>query len=441
MPNCAKPGALDSPVGTLHRPVQRTLLPSMSVRRFATAILFQSLSPALLFALSLSIARLWGPAEQGAFIAGKAWLDLLVAVGCFGFPQSIVLAVNRHGASRKQLHREARLYAFVLLILFAPLTWAFAGVARGHDWGAILFAVGGAGFVLANLWRGVLLTIDDGLRFHLITSAPAVALTLAVTLTLSFGKGGLESMLPAAIGAAGVIVVALCSALIPQVMRSAGGAVSAGAAINYRRLVTDGADVFVQAISMALQTYLVVVILDHWAGAAQVGHFGMALLVYQALLMPLQMVSPLVFNRLTRAERGRGLHAGRVAEIRLLASAATFAALAAAMVPAVSALLLGAAYNEAVPAIQLLLLGVVPALFTRITALRLASSGLLRSNSLIAVARSVIAVGAVALCWRLASSLANPATVAAGALVFAEAMASMFFFYFLRRARNEQGSA
>ncbi len=402
------------------------------LRRFGSAIVLQSLSPALLFALSFGIARLWGPAEQGVFVAGKAWLDLLVAVGCFGFPQSLIIAINRHGADRSRLYGDAAIYAAVSVLVLWPVSYfARAGTDVGAV-SALLVAVGAAGVVLSNLWRGILLTVDDGMRFHLITSAPAVAIFVLVASVAIADASRFAEFMPAALAGAGMLAALLAFALSgPLRLRSA-----VGRAADYVALVRDGGDFFLQAVTTAMQSFLCIALIGRIAGPDEVGRFGMAQISLQALLMPVQMLSPMVFNRWTRAARRSVLDAGRNEQRWLLAGTLLVVGVLVAAMPTVVPVVLGQGYAAGAAAIQILLFAVVPALYARIAMMRLAAAGELRINSISCAVRMFVTVAAAWFGLHL-FDMAAPAALAAGAWLIGETVAAVMAGWAIGRSRRD----
>lgn len=393
--------------------------------RMLITVALHSISPLLLFGLSVVIARWWGPNEQGAYAAAKSWLDLLVAIGCFGFPQSVILAINRAAASRSRLYVDAARYALVLPLVFVPAAVLLQTGDASTAVGALAFSIGAAGIVLSNIWRGILLTVTDGLRFNLITITPAIALTVAVAVVLWSGSVGREHAMAYACAAAGLLTL-LISVFIfpPSEVRPLTGQVPA-----YRPLITNGADVFVQAVAMALQTYVCYVLLNKATGIGEVGRFSIALMAFQACLLPLQMVSPLVFNRWSRQTGLAALDAGQATLRRLFMGVLAFVALSIAVIPWIVPTLLGVQFEATVPASQIALLAVVPAFVGRIAALRLAAVGAFRANSLSSLVRLVVVLGALwlmlqvvpdsqvavsaSICWLLGEGAATAVTLLA----------------------------
>ncbi len=88
-------------------------------KKLVLLFFIQIIGPGLLFLLSLSITHFGGMASQGVFSSGKAWYDLLVSLGVFGLPQSIIVAINRRSASPAYLYRATRWYVMGLVPFYA----------------------------------------------------------------------------------------------------------------------------------------------------------------------------------------------------------------------------------------------------------------------------------------------------------------------------------
>lgn len=269
------------------------------MRKFSLAVVLQSISPILQFGLAILIARVWGLDVQGFYASKKAFLDLLVVIGSFGFPQSIVLAINRDNASRVQLYRSAWIYGLGLFPFFFVASVLFGGGSSGYMVGAIVLALASSAIVINQILRAVLLTLNDGFRFHLITVVPAIGIVfsvLVVLMVLSFDRTNLSgSMAYAFMLTAGLVVLLTSLAFPPSMVRGFSGVWP-----SYRRLLTDGIDVFLQATLMSAQSYIALKWTGEAIGLVQAGYVSIGLMLFQAFLLPLQMIAPLLLNQWSR---------------------------------------------------------------------------------------------------------------------------------------------
>lgn len=302
----------------------------MSFRRaVASNVAVQAIGPASAFLTVFVIARLGGPADQGQFAQLKALVDLMVALGCFGFPQGFVYVVNKLGASASALARWSRLYAaaFVPVALLAAvgaqrLGYLGGGGAAGLGSVAVV-TVAAALLVLHGLWRGLYLTHSTGGSFAVFTILPAVALLALVLAAMLAGWPRFDWL---------ILLSTLPTVLVAAVMMRP--VLGGGGPAGYRGqpwgpLLTNGLHSFVQAMLMTLQPLAAYGLVRlHGGDTRDVGLLNVGLFLVQALTVPITMVSPLLFARWTsvadhglierlRAVTGRALGLGAAAGVVL----------------------------------------------------------------------------------------------------------------------------
>lgn len=353
--------------------------------RYIFAILMQGLGPIALLASSVFISRQWGAEEQGVYALYKSLFDVLIVVSCFGFPQSFVLAINRMGASPSVLYRWSVLYC---LILYVPLAF-FLSLRPGFDGvDAGLFAAGVIFIVQVMLLRALILTVDDGLLFHVYTLLPTLVLSLCVMLSMAFYDSFTVSM-PVVVFSSGALALSISLLLFPrEVLRY-----SAGASPSPKALLRDGFDVFLQAGLGMSQIYLCLWWLETNASLELVGYFSVSLLIVNMFGFPLQALSPILLNRWSRA--GGAVRGGEkgVIFLSLILSiiALTISYGSTTLIP----LLFGTDLANASGVLEILIF-VIPCMFLlRIGNLRLASIGVLRYNSFAAIIKLGCFIGAV----------------------------------------------
>lgn len=367
--------------------------------RWVSSVGVQAIGPLSAFATVFLIARLGGAAAQGQFAQAKAWVDLLVALGCFGFPQSIVYVVNRLGAP---VHRLAWL-ALAYGALFAPVAWLVSWWGQSRGWTgtptdgadmALLPALAGVLLVVHGLWRGVYLTRHQGVWFAVFSILPAVSL-LAVVAAWR-GKGPYQPLLLAAAAVPALVGAVMTLAMLRRV------AVQAPAIVPWRPLFANGTHVFAQAVFMVLQPLLAYGLVRSLGGDdAQVGRLNAGVFLSQGVLVPIGLVSPLMFARWTSTRDG-GLLArlDRRAPLWVACGAAAggvIALLSFAVVP----LVFGASYRPAAAAVAVMLLTVPLAAHCRLIAPALHAQGRPAINTVCAALR----LGTIALvAWALAQA-------------------------------------
>lgn len=400
-------------------------------KKILQSVVIQALGPFLLLGLSVGIGRFLGAGAQGQFATSKALLDLLVALGSFGFPQSVVLAINRDGVSRSCLYRDAVRYSLVIAALFIPLFAALNYEQNTLLQTSLLFSISGACLVLNNIWRGILLTVDDGINFHLITIFPAVSVAFTVSITLVLLPNFDALTIAWAFAMAGLIALIFSFLTFP--LQKVNG--FEGARPDYPKLVANGADVFVQAVAMSIQTYFFLDFLGKSYGDAEAGYFSLALIAFQACLMPLQMVSPMVLNVWSKQSGDEPLIAGRPQHRLLIVAATGLVMLIVFFGPWMVRLILGESFDPAIPGVQIIFLAVLPALMTRIAGLRLAAVGCFRLNSLVAIIRlgAALMVLLTGVWW--GEGLLSASTTAAVAWLMAEVVSAILAERLVRKRR------
>lgn len=328
----------------------------MSFRKaVASNVAVQSFGPAASFLTVFAIARLGGPADQGQFAQLKALVDLMVALGCFGFPQGFVYVVNKLGASAATLARFSRLYAaaFLPVALVAALAAQQLGYLGGSGGlGPIaVVTLAAALLVLHGLWRGLYLTHSTGIAFAVFTILPAVALLAVVAAGMLAGSRRFDwliliSTVPAVLAAA---------VMMRPVLRKDAPASYRGQ--PWAPLITNGLHAFVQAMLMTLQPLAAYGLVRlHGDDARGVGLLNAGLFLVQALTVPITMVSPLLFARWTSVA-----DQGLVERLRAITARALAIGAAAGVVLAVAAalavpLVFGEGYGGAVRPAQAMLL-------------------------------------------------------------------------------------
>lgn len=308
---------------------------------------------------------------------------MLVTAGLFGLPQSIVLAINRDSADRVALYRNAWFYGVGLFPIFLMATTFLFEKKHLESmlWVFVLSAASSA-IVVNQLLRGILLTVNDGLRFHLITVAPAIGIVAAVVFTLSFDHRDQSVSLAYAFMVAGVLV--LLQTLIifpPKLVRG-----SSGRTPSYRKIFVDGFDVFLQSVWMSLQTYIALSWSVKSMGLAQAGYVSIGLLLFQSFLLPLQFVAPLVLNQWSRATPPSLFVLLGKFKWHALVVSLIFGGLVVAgswWLPRI----FGAEIKGGVSALQIFMVAALPAGMARVGSLRLMALRRFRRNALLAALR------------------------------------------------------
>lgn len=380
-------------------------------------LMLQALGPLCGFVTVLLIARLGGAAAQGEFAQTKAWVELLVVIGCFGFPQSFVYVINRLGASARRLALVSIGYS----LLFVPLAWAITQLSRQLGWVHLTAGVmvqlalaSSAGlFVLHGLWRGVFLTTGRETWFAVFSILPPVTLLASVLGGLARGQGGVALLF--VVSAAASALVALV--LMRPVLRASPGT----ALLPWNALFANGAHSFVQALLLVVQPLLAYALIRAQGGTdPQIGLFNVGVFLVQGLGVPISMISPLLFAHWTSTDDVSRMARLQAASSRWLAAGALLGLLLAGAALAGVPLLFGVAYAGAALPVAVMMLSlpltcharlIAPALHAHDRPMVNSVAGLLRLACLAAAGHGLMVAGldpllAAAAAWSLAEAVA-----------------------------------
>lgn len=386
----------------------------MSFRKaVASNVAVQSFGPASAFLTVFAIARLGGPADQGQFAQLKALVDLMVALGCFGFPQGFVYVVNKLGASAGALARWSRVYAvaFVPVALLATLgaqRLGYLGASGAAGLGPIaIVTLAAALLVLHGLWRGLYLTHSTGISFAVLTILPAVALLAVVAAGMVTGSRRFDWLILLST----VPTVLLAAAMMRPVLRKDAPASYRGQ--PWGPLMTNGLHAFVQAMLMTLQPLAAYgLVRFHGGDARDVGLLNVGIFLFQGLTVPITMVSPLLFARWTSVADQSLIERLRALTARALWVGALAGAGLALATLLVVPLVFGDGYRAAVPPAQAMLLVLPLACHARVVAPALHARGRPGINTTAYALRLALFAAGAVLLPRATGGLLVPIAVA-----------------------------
>lgn len=349
----------------------------MSFRKaIASNVAVQAIGPASTFLTVFIIARRGGPSDQGQYAQMKAWVDLVVALGCFGFPQAFVYVINKAGASATTLARWSCLYS----LGFIPIAFVGSDIAvqlrlvsvpSGIPIVSIaILTVSAAVLVLHGLWRGIYLSYNPRIPFAVFTILPAVALSIFATVTMFSAWRRFDWMIFFATIPA-ITVAALMMRPITGVLNSPRYRDQ-----PWRPLFSNGLHAFLQALLTALQPVIAYRLIRFEGGDnREIAFVNVGLFFVQGLTVPIAMVAPLLFARWTSAADWSLLgRLNRLTVRAVLAGVAIGAVLALAISPIIP-VIFGRQYLGATSALQFMLLTVPLVCHVRIVAPALHANG------------------------------------------------------------------
>jgi O-antigen/teichoic acid export membrane protein len=316
---------MSDPAATMRAPAGKA--------EWALAIGVQCIGAVASFVITMSIAALQGPAAQGAYGLVRTGADLIVALGLFGLPQGMVHLINRMDVRPSLLDGWLTRYSAALLggvVLLGALAWGGIGHALVPGWldtplSVLAMGVGCMGWVAQGLQRVFVLCRGSSMRFAWVTAFPAIMLLVGVFVQIGVGSQRYEW----SVAFSGVASVAFGEWQMRRLRREAGW--RQGAAARVRDLLASGTQGFAQVMSMALQPYLSLVLMQWWgASLAEIGWFVFAGSVFQAFALPAGYASPMIFARLSEA-KASGTHRAVVRAMWLVGLATTVAGVIAAV--------------------------------------------------------------------------------------------------------------
>lgn len=332
--------------------------------------------------LTFFLARGLGALEQGLFFSIKAAFDLLVTCFVFGFPQSSILEINYRKASRNSLYRHTIFYSLLVLVILSALlfSWKPAFVRSFGD--VLLISFGVSFTVAAFLVRAIYITVDDGPRYSLMTTAPTLFLALTCLLfVVIFNNVSRHVSLIFFFSALGTAWVTYLLARPKSSFHLQGNKPSS------RKLLTMGLDAFMLSLSAIGQIFITYQYLKVYADQTDIGFFSVALAISNILAFPLQAISPMLLNRWSLVNRGLNRVGFRL-PIKLWTLFAAFIGgmfLVVIVLPNAIWIILGAEYRPAILMIQIMVAYTAATVIQRIANLRLTALGQIRFGAVLSI--------------------------------------------------------
>lgn len=273
-------------------------------RKVAYNLIIQAVGPGLAFFTIFLLARFYGPSVQGSFAKFKAFVDLIITIGTFGFPQGFVYLINRLKVSPRLLAIRSVIYsagyillALVLIDVFIFIGYIDKGFLNENLIYTLLLSVVCSILVLQQMWRGVYLVYDAGQKFALFSILPAAFLFFAVLICVfSSSFSPINAYL---LSAAPVLVIATIM-ILPVIKQNDSAYVTV---IPWRELWRHGIHASLQSLAVILQPIIAYWLIKKYIGGEQnIGFFNIGLFFIQGFVVPIGMVSPLLFEKWTKSE-------------------------------------------------------------------------------------------------------------------------------------------
>ncbi|TFL14846.1 hypothetical protein CSC67_05735 [Pusillimonas caeni] len=325
--------------------------------KLLTALLIQPLGVGSLFLTVWYLGNYVGIETQGYFSTLKSQIDLLTVLFAFGFPQTIIYQINNAGASRRTLITGFAFYTIIVsLILIAISAHSLIGIRQ--IWPEALWVtptvILTTGILLFHrVVRGVFVTVYDDWRFSMITIAPMVLLALSILVAPRISKDYIQT--------AYLVSSMLAVAIMLWFLRDG---FSSGNRPNWRSLWSNGFPVFLQSAAMAMQPAIAFLwIKSSPEGLTGVAQFSLGLYAYNAGILPITMVAPLLFNRWSSSKPEVALR-GLKGVILISLTLIPLMAIVGVIVPPIIAWAFEAGYEQSVQSIRIMLLAIPFAFIT-----------------------------------------------------------------------------
>lgn len=267
------------------------------IKKIAWTIILQGIGTISSFFAVWIITNRFGLSVQGQFAIIKSWVDLCVVVLGFGLPQSFIYAINKLKVSPYYLKRIVLRYLILYLILATLLTFFWFEVFQKSLYLAYIdyIYIGGGivGLIGHALFRAILLTLNDGKVFSLISILPAVFLLFTILIFFFINEDFLN--LGLSYFFSGVLSFLIVFLILKKLMHSR---LIEDSFIPWKDMLFNGFGVFLQSVAILLfplLTYWVMEVFDFTK--EDIGTFSISVYTYIILVIPFSMVAPLIYNK------------------------------------------------------------------------------------------------------------------------------------------------
>ncbi|EQB98509.1 hypothetical protein [Photorhabdus temperata] len=275
----------------------------------------------------------------------------MVIIGCFGFPQSFIYIINQLNFPHKPLWKFSIIYVAIITVLFSAVAYiwfSWSIINNNFDIISFIFLGTSVSFLVGHgLLRGILLTKNDGTTFAIISALPAICLLFGIIINLIKSQ---YLMLVEAYLLAGII--SFSSLLI---LTYTPNSIKKEKKIPWRLVLKNGNSVFLQGLAIALLpigTFWLMK-LYHFS-YNDIGAFNIAIYGYLMFALPLNMISPIFFNKWSKATNIHTSKNELIKFIKIGTSLIPFSLLFSAIIPIILPAIFGPSIKIAVLSMQIL---------------------------------------------------------------------------------------
>ncbi|MBE8597231.1 hypothetical protein [Xenorhabdus sp. BG5] len=260
------------------------------IKKISSSIAIQSLGTISLLLTTLFITKEYGIQAQGEFAVIKSWIDLLVAIFCFGLPQSFIYGINVLGINSYRLKTFSIYYPFLIfpLVFLTTYIWLNNSNQLYYLHSSIFLSAGICFLIGHSLIRGIFLTINDNKLFSLITAAPSI---LLFTTILTLYKFNFFSFYISYLSA-GLLSFVLIIILVRKIHLKSKNTVP------WKILLKNGNNVLLQSISSGLIPVITYWLMNKYGmNNKDIGGFNLSAYSYQIFSLPFSMIAPIFVNQ------------------------------------------------------------------------------------------------------------------------------------------------
>jgi len=264
-------------------------------------LVVQAIGPVLSFLSLFLIARYGGAAIQGRFASISSWINLAIVIGVFGFPQSFVYLINKLSISSKVLTSFSFHYSLIFLSSFVIISYSLfklnivSDIVISSSTQIIYLSISITILVFHGLLRGIYLTYNQSILFASFSILPAAFLFIFILAGLILGNYNfhLIFLFSSVLVLLGVLI------LLKPIFN--GFEKPSQNQIPWKALFNHGTNTFFQALFLALQPVIAYWFINKYIGSeSEIGYFNLGLFLVQGFLVPIGMVSPLLFEHWTK---------------------------------------------------------------------------------------------------------------------------------------------
>jgi len=261
----------------------------------------QLLGPLASFLIIFMIAHTQGAIAQGNFALVKSYFDVMVAIGLFGLPQSIIYFINKHKVSRKYFFHFSFKYStifylliFLLINISYVLTiWPFSITISTAN----ILLIAASGYILYGIWRAIYITFNDRTSYAVLTAIPNILLLLTVFIFIFLKKQNYE----VAYLMASILVITISFNILKPSIRNN---MTNSTSISIKNLFNNGIYVFIHTVMFSIQLLLSYQFIIWFGGSkSEIGYFSTGYYVIQIPLLVLATLIPLLFNHLSSMQK------------------------------------------------------------------------------------------------------------------------------------------